>query len=276
MEVTAMVGRNIGRLFAASFAFATCAGGVGQAQQQEVDLQLVLAVDVSRSMDADEQLLQREGYIAAFLHPEVISAIQGGFLGRIAVTYVEWAGATLQNVVVPWTLVDTAAAGAAFAGRLAEAPIASLQRTSISGALTFTSTLFARNGFKSERRVIDVSGDGPNNAGIPVAVARDVAVSQGIVINGLPLLLKTGGLFSFFDIPNLDYYYEDCVIGGAGAFLIVVDDMTEFAQAIRRKIVLEIAGAQPRLLPAQQREMNPRSDCLIGEKMWEEFMSGQE
>lgn len=244
------------------------------AQTREVDLQLVLAVDVSRSMDEDEQRLQREGYVAAFRHPDVVSAIQKGLLGRIAVTYVEWAGGPLQGVIVPWTLIDSTATATAFADRLAEAPITSWQRTSISGALKFGASLFERNGFTSLRRVIDISGDGPNNDGDPVELARNAVLDRGIVINGLPLLLKTGGLFNFFDIPNLDHYYEDCVIGGAGAFLITVTDLAEFAPAVRRKIILEIAQAQPVILPAQAGQPVEPVDCLIGEKRWLDFMQG--
>lgn len=247
-----------------------------QAKPIEVDLLLVLAVDVSRSMDVDEQQLQREGYVGAFRHPEVIAAIEHGQLGRIAVIYVEWAGAPLQQVLVPWTIVDGAAAGKQFAQALASAPIRSLQRTSISSALIYASTLFAHSGFVSERHVIDVSGDGPNNAGLPVAMARDAVVDQGIVINGLPLVPKRSGPFSLFDIPDLDLYYQDCVIGGFGAFAISVADMHEFGQALRRKLILEIAAVRPILVPAQATAPHATSDCLIGEKMWDQFMSGQQ
>jgi len=246
------------------------------AQAVEVDLQLVLAVDVSRSMDADEQLLQRRGYVAAFRHPDVIRAIQAGILGRIAVTYVEWAGNGLQQVVVPWTVVDGAEAADNVAARLARAPIQGRRRTSISSALAFAAGLFRGNGYDSPARVIDISGDGPNNAGPMITLARDAVVAQGIVINGLPVMLKQGGTFSYFDIGDLDSYYEDCVIGGFGAFIVSVDDSSEFAAAIRRKLILEIAGARPRPLPAQLRQPVERSDCLIGEKLWQQYMSGQE
>jgi hypothetical protein len=250
--------------------------GAAAAQPVEVDLQLVLAVDVSRSMDADEQRLQRLGYVEAFRHPAVIKAIQAGVIGRIAVTYVQWAGAGLQEVVVPWSLVDGAASAAAFADRLAAVPLIAWRRTSISGGLDFSAGLFEGSSFRSEPRVIDISGDGPNNAGATVTLARDRAVAAGIVINGLPVLLKTGRGIGFFDIDRLDRYYEDCVIGGFGAFIVSVREAAEFATAIRRKLILEIAGARPHLVPAQARAPEERMDCLIGEKLWQEFMRGRE
>ena len=216
-----------------------------------VDLQLVLAVDISRSMDQDEQTLQRAGYVAALRDPDVIRAIEGGPLGRIALTYVEWAGHGLQTVLVPWTLIDGAEAAGRVADTLAAAPLQRLRRTSISHALTFSAAHFETSGFASPRRVIDISGDGPNNQGFTVTAARDAVLEQGITINGLPIMLKTGFPSGFFDVQNLDFYYEDCVIGGFGAFLVTVQDPGEFAGAIRRKLILEIAGRTSRPAPSQ-------------------------
>ncbi|MEE8516937.1 MAG: DUF1194 domain-containing protein [Alphaproteobacteria bacterium] len=236
-----------------------------------VDLELVLAVDVSRSMDFDEQVLQRGGYVSAFRHPAVIAAIRRGARGRIAVSYVEWAGFELQTIVAPWTLIDGKATAAKFARSLAQAPIQDMRQTSISGGLIFASRQFNANGFKGTRRVIDISGDGPNNTGIPVTAARDLVVANGIIINGLPVMLhrqRTG----YYDIENLDAFYEDCVIGGFGSFILKVTAKEKFATAIRRKLILEIAGRQPlrpaRAVAAQFSPRAPRVDCLIGEKLW--------
>jgi len=165
------------------------------AQDVAVDLELVLAVDVSGSMDTQERLLQRDGYVQAFLHPEVIAAIRAGINGRIAVAYVEWAGPRSQNMVMPWRLIDGQEAAAAVSAELALAESPRIRGTSISGALAFSSALFDGNGFASGRKAIDVSGDGPNNMGPPVVPMRDTVVARGITINGLPLTLRPGGSF---------------------------------------------------------------------------------
>jgi hypothetical protein len=231
-----------------------------------VDLELVLAVDVSRSMDYDEQKLQREGYVDALRHPQVIEAIQTGPLGRIAVTYIEWAGPLHQAVIVPWAIVESREDAEAFSAKIAAAPMLRETGTSISGGLFFASGLFAESGAEGVRRAIDVSGDGPNNMGLPVVPMRDRIVSEGITINGLPIILRPSLGSSAFNIQNLDVYYEDCVIGGPGAFMITVDDPARFSIAIRRKLVLEIAGRMPEVIPAAATSAAPRIDCLIGEK----------
>jgi hypothetical protein len=259
-------------LFLPLLAGLALASSAAAAQDLPVDLELVLAVDVSRSMDATEQQLQKDGYVAALQHPEVLGAVRSGLLGRIAVTYVEWAGPESQVVVAPWTVIDGAPAAAAFAGRIAAAQVSPIRRTSISGALSFTAGLFEGNGFAGTRQVIDVSGDGPNNAGLPVLVARDDVVRRGITINGLPIMIHADD-FSPYSIRELDLYYEDCVIGGPGAFLITVDKIDRLAEAIRRKLVLEIAGAPARMVPAQFTQREPRIDCLIGEKMRRRWMT---
>jgi hypothetical protein len=143
--------------------------------------------------------------------------------------------------------------------------------TSISGALTFASGLFDGNGFSSTRQVIDVSGDGPNNSGSPVLPARQAVIEQGVTINGLPIMIHEDR-FSGYSIRELDLYYEDCVIGGPGAFLVTVDSIERIAEAIRRKLVLEIAGVPARIIPAQFAEPRPKMDCLIGEKLWQRRM----
>ncbi len=255
-----------------------------RAVEEVVDLELVLAVDVSWSMDIEEQILQREGYVAAFRHPEVIAAIGSGEWGRIAVTYVEWAGVGLHRTRVPWMVVEDAATADAFATRLAAAPMGRLRRTSISSALDMVAPLFEENAVEGMRRVVDISGDGPNNMGGPVEVARDRLIEQGITVNGLPIMLKRPTAGSFFQIADLDVYYEDCVIGGAGAFVITVTERAEFADAIRRKLVLEIAGLVPNDAPdlpvmragfRHLLEEEPRIDCMIGEKLWNKWQHGR-
>jgi hypothetical protein len=237
-----------------------------RAQDRFVDLELVLAVDVSGSMDPDEKLLQRAGYVEAFRHPEVIGAITSGENRGIAVTYVEWAGPAAQQVIIPWRLIDGRDAAEALAAELEAAPSVRIRGTSISGALLFSAPLFGANGFQAPRQVIDISGDGPNNMGVPVLPVRDAVVDQGIVINGLPITLKVGG-FGGLRPEELDLYYEDCVIGGPGAFIVSVQDPAQLGDAIRRKLVLEIADRPARVLPAALRAAAaPRIDCLIGEK----------
>jgi hypothetical protein len=241
------------------------------AAETPVDLELVLAVDVSGSMDIDEQAIQRQGYVEAFTHPEVAGAIRSGPYGRIAVAYVEWAGPGAQAVTVPWTLVEDLGTAAAFADELAEAPPARRRGTSISGALLFSAPLFESNGFEGLRRVIDVSGDGPNNAGAPVVPSRDAVLARGVVINGLPVALKTPG-YSAIGGDDLVAYYRACVIGGPGAFVVPVTEPGQLKEAIRQKLVLEIAGLPPRLVPAAEAGPEPAVDCLIGERLrrvWE-------
>jgi Protein of unknown function (DUF1194) len=220
-------------------------GGVPQlaAAQTEVDLALVLAVDVSRSMDPDEQELQRQGFVEAFRSPLVQEAIQSGVLGRISVTYMEWSGETSHIVVVPWTVLADAESAAEFAERLAGAPIARIGPTSISGAIDFSVRLLEQSGAEPLRKVIDVSGDGPNNRGRMVTLARDEAVAKGVTINGLPIMLKRPS--GRGDIENLDLYFRDCVIGGLGAFIVPVRERQQFANAIKSKIIREIAGTPP-------------------------------
>jgi Protein of unknown function (DUF1194) len=233
------------------------------AAQTPVDVELVLAVDVSQSMDLGENELQRQGYIAALLHPQVLSAIRSGIYGRVAIAYLEWGSS--QSVMVPWTLVEDAASASRLAGALAAEPIRTIHGTSISGALGYAASLFDANAYEGFRRVIDVSGDGPNSSGAPVVPTRDAVLKQGVIVNGLPIMLRPPS-YTFFSIPDLDLYYADCVIGGPGSFVLPVDDPGQLADAIRRKLVLEIAGAPPRLLPAAASVRAPM-DCLIGERL---------
>jgi hypothetical protein len=240
-----------------------------QAQATTVDVQLVLAVDISYSMDMEELALQREGYIAALTSPEFMQAIRQGMNGRVAVLYFEWAGVEIQRIIVPWRMIDGPESADAFASEIARAPVRRGSRTSISGALAFAVPLFESGGYKGLRRVIDVSGDGVNNNGPPVTLVRDEVLAKGITINGLPIMLKRPNVGTM-DIENLDVYYEDCVIGGPGAFVVPIRAREEFKSAIRTKLVLEIAGRTPLtpLLPASA--SRPRISCTIGEQMWQQ------
>ena len=243
----------------------------GRAVDIPVDLELVLAVDVSGSMDISEQELQRQGYMEALVHPDVLGAIASGIHARIAVAYVEWAGVTEPELVVPWTLIEGDASARRFVDVLAEAPLARIRGTSISQALLFSTPLFDANGFEGWRKVIDVSGDGPNNMGPPVEPAREAALDRGIIINGLPIMLNPSR--GFASISNLDIYYEDCVVGGPGSFVLPVRERDQFATAVRQKLLLEIAGAAPRLVPTGGGARRPaRVDCMVGEaqrRLWD-------
>jgi len=238
----------------------------------EVDVELVLAVDISYSMDPEEQALQRSGYIEALRSPEIMAAIRKGVNGKIAVTYMEWAGATSQEVVADWMVIDSPETAAAFTAQLEKRPIRRYYRTSISGAIDFSVQLFERNNLHGLKQVIDVSGDGSNNQGRPVTQARDDAVRKGITINGLPLMLNRPA-YGYPEVEQLDVYYTDCVIGGPGAFVIPIRERNQFVDAIRTKILLEIALAPPAELPARvipaQAEA-PRISCMFGERSWQQ------
>jgi hypothetical protein len=248
----------------AGLALAALPAGGDARGQTPVDVELVLAVDVSQSMDHGEHELQRQGYVAALRHPQVLSAIHSGIYGRVAIAYIEW-GAT-QTVMTPWALIEDAGDARRFAEALAAAPIRTIHGTSISGALAFAAGLFEGNGYEGFRQVIDVSGDGPNSAGGPVVPARDAVLARGFIVNGLPIMLREPS-YTFYSIPDLDLYYADCVIGGPGSFVLPVDDPSQLADAIRQKLALEIAGAPPRLTPVAETQRAPPIDCMIGEKL---------
>jgi hypothetical protein len=247
------------------------------AGETEVDVELILAVDISYSMDMEEQKLQREGYIRALTSPEVLNAIKNGPNGRIAVTYFEWAGANTQRVIVPWQIIDGPETADGFVAKVAASPISRWYRTSISGAIVFGQELFEASQFKSPRRVIDISGDGPNNHGLIVTDARDRALSTGIVINGLPIMINNGRR-SVFDMEDLDDYYTDCVIGGPGSFMIAITERDQFVAATRTKILREIATAPidhqlpdgVRVIPASETPARAKVNCRIGEQQWEQ------
>lgn len=231
---------------------------------EPVDLELVIATDVSYSIDAQEARLQREGIIAAFRSREIIRAVQTGALGRIAVAYVDFSGRPYNKVVIDWQVIQDEASAHAFADRLAQAPPNRGQNTSISDALELASQLIESNGFDGLRRVIDVSGDGPNNSGRRVDAVRDDAVAKGIAINGLTIINQADRWNSRYFLEDLDRYFEGCVIGGPGSFVIVASDFQDFARAIRQKLILEIAGLVPeRAAPALiQRTAAPAGPIL--------------
>jgi hypothetical protein len=259
----------------------------GKSGITNVDLELVLAVDISQSMDEDEHTLQRNGYVDAFRHKDVVNALMSGPEGKIAVVYMEWAGDFDPIVAVPWTIIDSEKSALAFADRLAKEPIYGEQRTSISNALIKATELIEGNSIASHRQAIDVSGDGANNAGPLVELVRDEVVKRGITINGLPIMLDKPK--EFYDIDHLDRYYKHCVIGGPSSFIAPVFDLKHLSATIRKKLVMEIAGlevapetapiqfgdageqqspAKSGIIRAQLKLPAAKTDCTIGEQVW--------
>lgn len=238
-------------------------GVAAAARAEDVDLHLVLAMDVSRSIDEDEFQLQRRGYSDAFRNPAVIRAIQSGPHGRIAVAFIEWAGSDAQRLVIPWTVISDEESGALIAERLIAEPRSFVGWTSISGAITFALEVFRNSPHQSQRRTIDVSGDGVNNSGRPANRARDEAVQAGITINGLVIMndRPNGGFgmgpgygFSNQFQPPLDEFYREQVIGGPGAFVVAIDDFSTFAYAIVNKLIREVSSIPPSTQIAEDRE----------------------
>jgi Protein of unknown function (DUF1194) len=213
---------------------------------EQVDLLLVLASDVSRSVDAAKFKLQRDGYVAAISNPRVIEAIKSGPHGRIAICFIEWSGVGAQKVVIDWMMIDGAKAAQDFAGQLDEAQRSFADRTSISGGIDFAMTQLERAPFQATRRTIDVSGDGTNNSGREVTAARDEALAQGVTINGL-VILSEQPLSWNADHTNppggLDAYYRNNVAGGPNSFVMVAENFNTFGQAILNKLVAEVAAA---------------------------------
>jgi len=226
--------RGFAAFFVAALLMAAVPVAAQPAAQTEVDLQLILAVDASGSVNQERFELQKRGYAAAFLNRAVLSAIRSGATQAIAVTMVQWTGPALQVQVVPWTRIGDTESAAALADLIAAAPRRLFGGgTSISGAIDYAMTLWQQSPYHGARRVIDVSGDGANNRGRPAAEARDEAVRAGVAINGLPILSLE---------PELDRYYEDNVIGGPGAFVVAATSYDNFADAILKKLIHEIAA----------------------------------
>jgi hypothetical protein len=247
----------------------------GASEPESVDLELIIAVDVSGSIDQEEAALQRRGYVNALQDERVINAIKTGFHGRIGVTYFEWAGFHHRRTVADWTTIGDAASAKAFADWLEAQTIGAGAWTSISGAIDFALQRFAESPYRSRRQVLDISGDGPNNNGPYVVEFRDRALAQGITINGLPIINERPSRWGLPPFLDLDLYFEDCVIGGRGAFVVVAESFADFASAIRRKLILEIANLYPApagfLIPAAEHERprehaGPRPPCDSGER----------
>jgi hypothetical protein len=217
----------------------------------------------------DELAVQREGYAQAIVSKEFLQALKSLPNGKVSVTYFEWAASNDQKIIVPWRVIDGPETADAVADEILKAPIRRASRTSISGAIYFAMPLLENNPYPGLRRVIDISGDGPNNNGAPITPARDTALGKGITINGLPIMVKEPS-YSTMDIENLDWYYEDCVIGGPGSFVVAIKDREKFKEAIRTKLLLEVADRTPQrpVMPAAEKE--PRVSCLIGEKIWQD------
>ena len=235
---------QISRRAAIVLAFASALFAASPARTEPVDLLLVLAADVSRSIDSQKFQLQREGYAAALADPRVIDAIQSGRRGRIGVLFLEWSGFGNQKVVIDWTVVDGPKAAQAFGDRLLESPRSFADRTSISGGIDAAVAQLARAPFEAQRRTIDVSGDGTNNAGRDVGLARDEALALGISINGLVILSDTPLPWNpeHTNPPGgLTKYYRDNVIGGPGSFALEAKDFNSFGEAIVKKMIAEIA-----------------------------------
>ena len=238
-----------------------------QQGKPSVDVELIIAVDVSYSMDEEELAVQREGYAQAIASNEFVQALRSGPNGKISVTYFEWSARDDQKIIIPWRVIDGPETADAVAKEIMQTPVRRGTRTSISNAILFAMPLFDQNPDRGLRRVIDISGDGPNNNGPPVTPARDQAVSKGIVINGLPIMIKEP-TYSTMDIDHLDWYYEDCVIGGPGSFMVTIKDRDKFKEAIRTKLLLEVAEQRPRQEAAPNVTKEARVNCLIGEKLW--------
>jgi hypothetical protein len=240
------------KIAAASIVCIGVAGAPDTSNAQDADLALVLAVDISYSVGPLELDLQRRGYVEAFRTKEVIDAVTGGLLGRIAVTYLEWGGPGTQSQILPWSIIDGEASALEFARALETATLNRSDETSVSAALRDAMALFS-DAPPATRRVIDLSADGYNNSGGSVTEARDQVVRAGVTINGLPVLTA--------EAPDLDLYFRDCVVGGPGAIVHAVSRPADFSAALRRKLVSEIAGASPeRIFRAAM------TDCRIGER----------
>lgn len=208
--------------------------------QEDVDVELVLAADGSGSIDADELALQRRGYAEAITSREVMDAIEGGLIGSIAIIYIEWGGPASQHTIVDWHVVRDAATAAVFAEKLISSPRQAFGHNSISAAIAYGADRIRENRFEGLKKVIDVSGDGPQIGGPPLPETRAAALAEGIVINGLVIRRPGGGVQG--PRGNLSEHYARDVIGGPGAFVLVADETRSFAQAVRQKLVQEIAG----------------------------------
>ena len=235
------------RMLLSLFALLFIALPAAAQDRREVDIALVLAIDISGSIDPDEARLQRQGYVEAFGDPVIVQAMLGGNHGRIAVAYFEWSDSWVQKLLIDWTLLDSREAIAEFAARLSRAPISIARRTSISGAIRYAIPLFGRMPYEAERKVLDISGDGSNNDGGLVTDLRHDALKERIVINGLPIMNDRPNPYGFPSETDLDRYYLHCVVGGPRSFVEVAVNFEDFPRAVRKKLLQEVADIGPRL-----------------------------
>ena len=262
-RTTIVVGALVGGVIAGMAAPNATPPPAAEKVKQPVDVELILAVDVSHSMDLDELAIQREGYAQAFVSADFLRAVKSGPNGKVSVAYFEWADTRDQTIVIPWRVIDGRDAANAVAAAVMNAPIRRASRTSISGAIDFAMSLFNESTYRGTRRVIDISGDGPNNSGLPVKVARDAALEKGVVINGLPVMTKPNKEFL-----DLDKYYEACVIGGNSAFVVTINEQDNFKDAILTKLLLEVAGTTP------QRQIVPVAEVVSELHDWRRDLAG--
>ena len=270
------LGKKFGIFTAALAAFCVTQTPGGAAPGEEVDLALVIATDVSYSVDENEARFQRQGAVTAFRSPDVVRAIQLGPHGRIAVAYIDFATIGSNKVIADWHIVHDKASADEFADILEAAPRTLGVNTSISSGIELAEHLIETSGYTAAKRMIDVSGDGPNNEGHLVERARDEVVGKGIIINGLPIITPADQ-FDIYYLPELDKYYAGCVIGGPGSFIQVAHGFEDLARALRRKLIQEISDAQPPAIPHLIRvaatSLRPsghpvyEKGCDIGERM---------
>jgi hypothetical protein len=266
-------GRKL-KLISAAIAVLCSAQGSGDAAPTEdVDIALVIATDVSYSVDENEARFQRQGAVTAFRSPEVVRAIQSGPRGRIAVAYIDFATAGANKIIADWHVVHDKASAEKFADILEAAPRTLGVNTSISSGIELSEHLLDTVGYTAGKRMIDVSGDGPNNEGHLIERAREHAVSKGIIINGLPIMTPADQ-FDIYYLPDLDKYYAGCVIGGPGSFIQVAHGFEDLARALRRKLIQEISDGTTRydgqlikVAAANPPRAVYEKGCDIGERM---------
>lgn len=234
------------RMLLSLFALLFLALPAAAQDRKEVDIALVLAIDISGSIDPDEARLQRQGYVEAFNDPVIVKAILGGNHGRIAVAYFEWSDSWVQKLLIDWTLLDSKEAIVDFSARLSRAPISIARRTSISGAIRYAIPLFGRSPYETDRKVLDISGDGSNNDGGLVTDLRHDALKERIIINGLPIMNDRPNPYGFPSETDLDKYYLHCVVGGPRSFVEVAVNFEDFPRAVRKKLLQEVADVGPR------------------------------
>lgn len=273
-----MAAFGLGKKFSLTCAVAAalcCAQSSGGAETPEdVDLALVIATDVSYSIDENEAHFQRHGAVAAFRNPDVIKAIESGPRGRIAVAYIDFATIGANKVIAGWHVVHDESTADQFAALLEAAPRTLGVNTSISSGMELAMHLLETSGIRADKRMIDISGDGPNNEGHLVDRVRDEAVAKGIVINGLPIMTPADQ-FDIYYLPDIDKYYAGCVIGGPGSFIQVAHGFEDLERALRRKLILEISDATPsrpllrKVAAVVPPPAHPAYDkgCDIGERM---------